>query len=200
VSATKVPTAARVGWPKGAPLPSDEPATIGPLYHFSEEPDIEVFVPRPVRAAPDSEPLVWAIDLWHAPLYYLPRDCPRAAWWALPTTTDADRDRWLGDTAARIVIAIESGWLQRIRACRLYAYRFDAAGFIALLDHGVHVSRETLRPLSVDPVGDLLQRLTEANVELRLTPSLWPLHSRLTPTTLHWSFIRMRNALPEAGR
>ena len=187
------------GWPKGQPLPTRGPEA-DTLYHFSEEPDIAVFVPRPVKANQDSEPLIWTIDAEHAPLYYLPRDCPRAAWWALPTTTDADKERWLADTDARMIIAVESGWYERIRQCRLFVYRFASESFVSLQDHGVHLSKETLTPLSVEPVGELIERITAANVELRFTPSLWPLHRALIPTTLHWSFMRLRNAAPEANK
>ena len=81
------------------------------VFHFSEEPDIRVFVPRPPPArapglpsspAPVAEDarVVWAIDGWHAPLYYFPRDCPRVMIWSLPTTTDADRERWLAGSAS----------------------------------------------------------------------------------------------------
>ena len=97
-----------------------------------------------------------------------------------------------------MVIVVESGWLERIRACELFVYRFAPEGFVALQDHGVHVTKNKVTPLSVEPVGDLLSRLLASNVELRFTPSLWPLHRALVPTTLHWSFIRMRNAAPEA--
>ena len=183
------------GWPVGTPLPSNGPEA-ETLYHFSEEPDITVFEPRPVKANPNSAPLVWTIDARHAPLYFFPRDCPRAAWWALPTTTEADKERWLSDTDARMIIVVESGWYERIRNCRLFRYRFDSAGFVALQDHGVHVSEQAQTPLSVEPMGDLLGRIAAEGVELRLTPSLWPLHRALVPTTLHWSFIRMRNAIP----
>jgi hypothetical protein len=48
-----------------------------PLYHFSEDPTIKVFAPRAPLAHPDYEPLVWAIDDWHQPMYWTPRDCPR---------------------------------------------------------------------------------------------------------------------------
>ncbi len=44
--------------------------------------------------------------------------------------------------------------------------------FVDTYDHGVHVSRELVVPLSVEPVGDLLAALTDAGVELRITPSL----------------------------
>jgi hypothetical protein len=47
------------------------------LYHFSEDPHIAVFEPRAPTARPEVEPLVWAIDEWHAPMYYLLRECPR---------------------------------------------------------------------------------------------------------------------------
>jgi hypothetical protein len=187
------------GWQRGIALPTTGPEA-NTLYHFSEESDISVFAPRPVKANPDSEPLVFAIDAEHAPLYFLPRDCPRAAWWALPTTTPKDQEKWLSKTDARMIIAVESGWLQSIQDCKLFAYRFAPHGFVSLQDHGVHVSQETQTPLSVEPVGDLIERILTAGVELRFTPSLWPLQRALMPTTLHWSFIRMRNATPETPR
>lgn len=165
------------------------------VYHFSEDGAIERFVPRVTKT---DEALVWALDAEHEPLYWFPRDCPRAAWWALPTTTTEDRERWLGDTAVTRVLAMESGWLERLRATTIYRYRFDAAPFTRETDHpGCYLARETVTPLDVEPIPDLLERHAHADdVELRVTPSLWPLHAALTRTTLHWSFIRMRNARP----
>jgi hypothetical protein len=180
------------------------------LYHFSEDPTITVFHPRPApwRGA-FSDPLtadeasarfVWAIDEEHAPLYFFPRDCPRIAFWPLPTTTASDRARFFGHTAARWVIAIESGWLDRVRRAELYAYRLPGDTFAAHGSHGgpgYYLSQEPIVPLGVEPVGDLLARLVAAGIELRLTPSLWPLRRVLLPASLHFSMIRLRNARPE---
>jgi len=189
-----LPAVQRGGLPRGVELRA-VPPTADTVLHFSEDPDIAVFAPRPVASNPDSEPLVWAIDAEHAPLYFFPRDCPRIAWWALTTSTPEDVERFLGHTTARIVIAVEGAWLERIRDAKLYVYRFAAAdGFVSLEDHGCHVSRQTVTPLSVEPVGDLLTCLRDAGVELRVTPSLWPLRIALLTTTLHFSMIRMRNA------
>ena len=98
-----------------------------PLYHFSEEPDIRVFEPRTGRL-PD-EAYVWAIDEWHAPMYYFPRDCPRACFWPGPQTTAEDRERWFGGIDAKMVIAVESAWLERIRSTKLYRYTLPDDGF-----------------------------------------------------------------------
>jgi hypothetical protein len=184
------------GLPRGIALPTDH-AEADVLFHYSEALDIKTFVPRPVASNPESEPLVWTIDAEHAPLYFFPRDCPRVAYWALPTSTPEDIERFLGHTAARRVIAIEGSWLERMRTTTLYSYRFAPDTFVSLRDHGCHVSRETVTPLSVEPVGDLLTRLRDAGVELRITPSLWPLRSALLDATLHFSMIRMRNATAE---
>jgi hypothetical protein len=143
---------------------------------------------------PDSEPLVYAIDAWHAPLYYLPRDCPRVCFWNLPTTTPDDFERFFATVSGRMAIAIETGWLARVRNTPLYQDVFDAAPFFPTYDHGVYLSRETVTPLRVEPVGDLLERLAESEVELRLCPSLVPLGERIIQTSLHYSLIRMRNA------
>ena len=169
-----------------------------PLLHFSEDPNIAAFEPHCAKGKESEPPRVWAIDEEHSPLYWFPRDCPRAAWWRLPSTTDEDAEKWLGMTDARMVFAAESGWLDRIRSCRLFVYRFDPAPFLDLKDHGAHVAFETVAPLGPpEPVGDLLARFAGAgDLELRMTPSLWPLQDALTKTSLHWSFVRMRNAAP----
>lgn len=165
-----------------------------PLYHYSENPAIARFVPRPPLARPEIEPLVWAIDAWHAPVYYLPRDCPRVCFWPLPETTAEDNDHWFGAVSGRMTIAVESGWLPRIRASALYRYTFVDDAFADIHDHGVHVSRAPVTPVAVEPVGDLLDALVGAGVELRVMPSLVPLAEAIQGTTLHWSLIRMRNA------
>jgi hypothetical protein len=182
------------------------------LYHFSEDPAIAVFHPRPAPArganssplTPDeaSAQLVWAIDEAHAPLYWFPRECPRVACWPLPTTTAEDRERFLGHTAARWVIAIEGAWLDRLRQTALYAYRLPGDTFRPQGAHGgpgYYLSRERVVPLGVEPVGDLLARHAAARIELRITPSLWPLHNALLAATLHFSMVRMRNAQPETA-
>jgi hypothetical protein len=173
------------------------------LYHFSEDPTIARFVPRAMATRPGETPRVWAIDGAHAPIYFLPRDCPRVCFWALPTTTPQDRAHFLGHTAASMVIAIESAWLDRVRATRLYGYHLPGDTFVEDDDEqggpGYFVSYTPVTPVRVEPVGDLLTRLIGAGVELRLTPSLWPLHRALVPATLHFSMIRMRNARPESA-
>jgi hypothetical protein len=163
------------------------------LYHFSEEAAIEVFEPRPAPTR-GGEAVVWAIDGWHAPLYTLPRDCPRVTFWPLPESLPEHVERWFGHVSGRMVIAIEMGWVERLRATTLYRYVFDSAGFESLRDHGVHISRQTVTPLRVEPVGDLLAALSRADVELRLCPSLVPLGRTIVRTSLHWSLMRMRNA------
>lgn len=166
-----------------------------PLYHFSEDPTITTFVPRPTAGRPEIvEPVVWAIDDRHAPLYYLPRDCPRVTFWPLPSTTAADRARWFGAVSGRMVIAVEGAWLDRIRTTALYRYTLPAERFTSRHDHGVHWSRATVTPLDVAPMGDLLAALAGADVEVRIVPSLLPLGRAITGTTLHYSLIRMRNA------
>jgi hypothetical protein len=163
-----------------------------PLYHFSEEPDIAVFEPRVGRLR---EPYVWAIDEWHAPMYYFPRDCPRACFWPGPETTAEDRERWFGGIEAKMVIAVESAWLERIRATQLYRYILPEHGF-ELRDPiaGHWVSDTAVAPLSVEPVGDLLAALIEADVELRITPALTDIWSRVIASTLEFSGTRLRNA------
>lgn len=169
------------------------------LYHFSEEPDIARFAPRAPLAHLQGEPLVWTIDHAHAPLYFFPRDCPRVAFWPLPTTTPADRERFLSGTSAQMVIAIEYAWLPRVQQTRLYRYHMPTESFVAHTPdprqhYGAFVSRATVTPLRVERIDDLLEQLRQANVELRLCHRLAPLVRALLPSTLHYSGIRLRNA------
>lgn len=167
------------------------------LYHFSEDPKISVFRPHiaPTSTIVDHA-LVWAIDDWHAPMYYVPRDCPRACFWAGPRTTSEDRERWLHNLAPRFVMAVEATWLERIRSARLYRYRMPEASFSALgHDGGHYVSREMIVPLQVEPVGDLLSAIIRAGVELRITPRLGPMWKQIrSASTLAHSGTRLRNA------
>jgi hypothetical protein len=170
------------------------------LYHFSEDPTITEFVPRAPLAHPDTEPFVWAIDEWHAPLYYVPRDCPRVCFWPLLTTTSEDSEQFFSYVSGRMVIAMETAWVERLMTTALYRYTFDHAPFFPVHDHGVHLSRETVAPLRVEPMGNLMERLREAEVELRFCPSLVPLGERIIQTSLHFSLIRMRNATGWKGK
>jgi len=170
-----------------------------PLYHFSEEPNIRVFEPRPGRI-PD-ETYIWAIDESHAPMYYFPRDCPRACFWPGPQTTDEDREHWLVGVDAKMVIAVESRWLELIRSTVLYRYTVPEGTFElhdAIAGHWM--SRGAVISHYVEPLGDLLTTLASAGAELRTTPSLTDLWARVITSTLEFSGTRLRNAEGRAAR
>jgi hypothetical protein len=163
------------------------------LFHVSEEPGIERFEPRPSPYA--GGPVVWAIDADRLRNYLLPRDCPRVTYYTGPDTAAADVERFLGSSPA--VIAVEAGWLERLRSCRLYCYHLPPETF-ARIDEcaGYFVSRRPVVPTQVEVVDDLLAALLGRGVELRFVPSLWPLRDAVVSSTLRFSLIRMRNALP----
>ncbi len=143
--------------------------------------------------------IVWALMADYEPLYLFPRDCPRVAFWALPESTPEDIERFLGVTEARMVQAIESAWLERLQNTTLYRYamppdafeRDTSPGF-----YGAYLARQTVEPISVEPITDLLGAHAAAGSELRITPSLWPLWDRILQASLHYSGIRLRNAQP----
>jgi hypothetical protein len=166
-----------------------------PLFHFSEDPNIICFEPRRAPTSALDDKLVWAIDEWHAPMYYLPRDCPRACFWPGPETTNADRERFFGGVNARMVIAVESRWLERIRSTVLYRYTMPETTFERGDETAGHwTSRVAVEPLSVEPVGDLLTAIIGAGVELRITPHLIHLWRRVIASTMEFSGTRLRNA------
>lgn len=170
------------------------------VYHVSEDPAIRQFTPRPVR--PDhplgiTEPVVWAIGGRLLHNYLLPRDCPRVCYHAGPQTTAADCERFLGDSAAPFVVAIEWGWLERARAARLICYELPAEGF-QLVDPVADywVCAQPVIPSTASVIDNPLAALAARHVELRLCPSLWPLCDAVAASTLCFSAIRMGNAQP----
>lgn len=171
----------------------------GEVLHFSEDPTITRFVPHVAATAREPEAYVWAVDHARAPSYWFPRQCPRAMAWVRPQTTAADRDRILGAGCGPRVHAIEYGWLEAMRSVRLYAYRLPAAPFRPLGSPESHarVAVEPVEPLGPpEPVGDLLRHHAEAGIQLRVLSNLWPFWDEVIASTVGFSGIRMRNALP----
>jgi hypothetical protein len=164
------------------------------LWHVSEDNAIRRFEPRADPGHDSPEALVWAVDDEHVPAYWFPRDLPRGTFWATDSTTDADVERFLTGDRARRVHAIESSWLDRLRAARVFAYRLPNAPFEPYpRAAGYWVSREAVEPLECIALGDLLARHGDAGIELRLVPQLGPLWERVIASSLEFSGIRLRN-------
>jgi len=49
-------------------------------------------------------------------------------------------------------------------------------------------------------VDDLLARHASAEIELRVTPSIWPFWRQVTPSTVAFSGSRLHNAAPYPDR
>ena len=164
------------------------------LWHVSEDPAIAHFEPRANADHDSPEPFVWAIDDEHVPAYWFPRDCPRATFWAIASTSADDVERFLTGDRMRRVHALQSDWLERFRAARVFGYRlpdepFERYGRAA----GYWVSREPVEPVDVVELGDLLARHASAGIELRVVPDLRALWARVIGSTLEFSGIRLRN-------
>ena len=178
------------------------------LLHFSEDPSIRVFEPHVAATAQVQGAWVWAVDRHREPTYWFPRDCPRITFWPHPGRPVTDEQRSVtGWTAAVRVHAIESDWLDRMRQCSLYMYVFDGGPFRPTDEAfgerrkgqgGFWVADQAVRPVAVEPVGDLLDKHVKAGIELRITPALWDLWDRVVASGLDFSGIRLRNARPRA--
>ncbi|HVF88082.1 MAG TPA: hypothetical protein VM866_10850 [Pyrinomonadaceae bacterium] len=166
------------------------------LFHVSEESGIERFDPRASEHAAGT--VVWAIDADRLRNYLVPRECPRVTYYAGRKTSAADVERFLGSSLA--VVAVESGWAQRLRSCRLYCYHLPPETFERLDEcAGYFVSREPVVPARAEVYDDPMAELLSRGVELRFVPDLWPLHDAIVESTLRFSIIRMRNAQPRAA-
>src|ERR1051325_5957153 len=121
------------------------------LFHVSEQAGIERFEPRWSESA--GREVVWAIDAAHLRNCLLPRECPRVTYYAGPQTVSTDVERFLGNSEA--VVAIESGWFERVRACRLFCYSLPADTFECIDEcAGYFVSKLPVVPTSVEVLDD----------------------------------------------
>jgi hypothetical protein len=160
----------------------------------SENPALGRFEPHVSATAEERQPLVWAVDTRHLPLYWFPRDCPRGTFWADRSTDPADAERLLGD-ASRVHI-VEEDWLERMRTTEVFAYRLPDRSFEPHPVGGYWISRETVEPVELVPLGDLVERHARAGIELRPLLNLWPTWDEVVASTLEFSGMRLRNALP----
>ena len=169
------------------------------LWHFSEEPGIRCFEPRVTPSSSHAEPLVWAVDTRHAPMFWFPRECPRGCAWPTPTTTAGDRAAFFGHSGAPRIHVVEAAWLPQIRGCRLYAYRLPEEPFVHHPGVGGYwLSHDSVEPLEVREMGDLLALHAAAGIELRIAPSIWPWWAAVIRSTLEFSGSRLRNCtVPE---
>lgn len=171
------------------------------LYHFSDDPRISSFEPRPVRVAVErplgsewlNGPLVWATDDAHEILYLFPRECPRIVLWPTGETTAEDYELWWQGSKAKRLVYIERLWLERLTTGTTYRYEMPNEPFESIGDVGMWVSRKRVQPLRVDALDNLVGELEARDVELRMVDNLVPLKG-VWQTTLPASGIRLRNA------
>lgn len=171
------------------------------LFHFSDDPSIDEFVPRPVRVpSPRPEgmewlngPLVWAIDANYAFQYLFPRDCPRILLWCTDETSRADFDVWISSQNVRAIAYVERAWLSPLTQATLYRYHFELETFESLSDRGIWISKSAIRPRGMTALHDLPQRLKEQGVEIRVTDDFSALKGAWQ-SSVHASGIRLRNA------
>ncbi len=144
---------------------------------------------------------MWAIDRRHLPLCWFPRESPRCTFWAGERATETDVARFLhADSTSRIHV-IEDRWLERMGEATLYLYRMPEATFSESLDTaGYWMSREPVDAIARITIDDLVGRHAAAAIELRTAPNLWPLWDDVVASTLEFSGMRLRNAVPRPER
>jgi hypothetical protein len=163
------------------------------LFHVSEDPNIQLFEPRPSRFT--EKPVVWAVEEARLHNYLLPRNCPRVTYYALPDSAPEDVAGYLG--SSQNVVAVEGKWLPAIQSCKLTIYQFLSDGF-QVQDEGAGywVCENSIEPQETETITDCLSAMVSRQVEIRILPELWTLRDAILASTLQFSFIRMKNAQP----
>jgi hypothetical protein len=145
------------------------------LFHFSEDPAIEVFEPRPVRvpsARPGGRdwlngPLVWAIEEARAAMYLFPRDCPRILLWPTDASTAEDQARFWQGSASRMIAYVEEAWLDAIAKATICRYDLPLETFQSLDDAGMWVSHAPVTPTRMEIISELSSNCAPSPRSLR---------------------------------
>ncbi|WP_212982594.1 DUF6886 family protein [Paenibacillus cineris] len=123
---------------------------------------------------------------------------PESAFGQRMIQVNMDNERFFGMSRTSRMIAIETGWYERVKKGSIYRYIFDAADFeLEEENAGYHVSRRPVIPMEVQRIDDLITAILNEGIELRITPSLQPLREQVLKSTVNFSMIRMRNARQE---
>lgn len=155
------------------------------LWHVSENDSIRRFEPRDGR--------VWAIGTRLLPLYWFPRECPRATFWADSRTSEDDVAHFLGGERSRRVHVVEPKAIDWMRTARVVAYRVPEETFVENEDR-FWISAEPVEPLELVKLGDLVDRHEHARIALRTEPDLIRFWDDVVASTLGYSGIRLRNS------
>lgn len=156
------------------------------LYHFSSESNIDVFKPRVKHNRRDMPPVVWAINKEHEFTFFFPRDCPRIVYTRSQDMNTEDERRFFGATHSNIIITVESSWYKAINEATIYRYTLPGKSF-RLFDEtaGYYISEEIIRPLEMQPMKNLIEKILELNIELRFTPNLHPLKEAILNSSIN---------------
>lgn len=172
------------------------------LFHVSDNPNIKVFEPRqsPSYHKSINGNVVYAIADTLLHNYLLPRDCPRICFCSTNSTLELDKEKFFDNIQADFVLAIENKWYEKIQETTLYCYEFPLDDFILLDEEaGYYVSYKNVTPIAMQPVNNLVKELQSGNVELLIKDTLWALAKEISQSTLRYSLIRMRNAIPDVN-
>lgn len=164
------------------------------LFHVSEESDIECFRPRVLERRKDIDQgkgLVWAVREEKLYNFMFPRECPRIS------TFKNDKHSFNEIEFDQFLVAVEEGWIERIKNCRLYVYEFATENF-ELQDAiaGYYVSREVEKPIKRMVIEDCFKALADRNVKVLTLDTLWQLRDQIYKSTTNFSFCKMVNAIP----
>jgi len=89
--------------------------------------------------------------------------------------------------------------MPKIVATTLFLYELPRRNFFcADKNAGYFVSRRTETPIQKVVLTELRRRIEHLGAELRLVPDLSHFGSRVAASSLSFSLIRMRNAIPPA--
>lgn len=164
------------------------------LFHISDDFDIDVFVPRPVRKEIWGElnDAVWSVDEHKLQNYLFPRNCPRVCWMIDENTSEEDIEYFRSFGSQKSLIFLQENYKDMFFNGKLMMYEFNTENFY-LIDEcaGYYISHHEEVPKFKVLVTDLMTWLNDMNVEIRFVENLKEYAEESVKRTFAFSNIRM---------
>ncbi|GAA3408182.1 hypothetical protein GCM10020370_42760 [Paenibacillus hodogayensis] len=100
-------------------------------------------------------------------------------------------------TQSDTFVVVETDWYERIKSTTTFRYNLPIETFQLFDEYaGYYISTQIVKPIEVEPLDNLIEKLISLNIELRFTPNLHPLRNAILGSSLKdFGIHRFANAM-----
>lgn len=175
------------------PRTADGTAPPGEVWHFSEDPAIERFLPHRAPTSQHDGDFVWACKPERCQNYWFGRQVPRGMAWRTPGCDEDVADRLLGKGNQRLHV-IEHTSVPAMSSARVYAYRFADTDFRELEGFAMVATTEQVPLGPPVALASPWELHAHAGVPVLVVDDLFGWWAEVIGSGLEFSGIRLKNS------